>query len=271
MAPRRNARRRRSRSLRAGEAHSALGLALAAETVRTGLEPPDQHGQVVVVSERFGEIVEAGDQGLQHARGRSLDQPQLVPEGLDRLAPLVQPVVAGLVPGAAKVAAAGPIGAFDAGADRGEPAFDTPVLDELSGCFQQPPRQRDSQVTASNAVGCDGRNFGLGGTDLVEFGVVFVGRPQLVEGRQHGVGVSDRRQRLGSIADELIEVLELVAERTTNQSGDRPNLLAPLANGVDRFLDVGGISIEFVQDVERLVDALARHTSYLVRHPFRRL
>jgi hypothetical protein len=108
----------RSRSaLGAGEVDGAHHVLAAAEVGRIVGQSLHEHCQIVVVAQGLGEIVEGVDDRFERTGCGRFDQPQLVPEVLDRLAPLVQSLVGRSFACAPQRRPAAPVGGLDPSAE----------------------------------------------------------------------------------------------------------------------------------------------------------
>ena len=220
---------------------------LAAEATGIGVEPGDQHCEIVVVAERLGEIVEPRDQRRQDAGRSGFEQPDLVPQRLDRLAPLVHPIVGCPALRTCEVPSTAPVRLRQSVDQPFRAAVDVPMVDPGSGSAEKFDGPSDLRIVAVDRAGRLGHQFGLSGTDGVETGVgVNAARcAEIVQGCKRGVGVADRGQFVCRIAHEGIERPELGSDRRAHQAGQRTRLLTAFPHGVDGVLRIGRLrSIE---------------------------
>ena len=88
----------------------------------------DQHGEVVVVTEHLGELIEFVDERAQHAGRGVVEELHLVPQVLHRLAPLVQAIVCGVGANPSHRRTPPAVGGLDPALECAEPARDLPLL-----------------------------------------------------------------------------------------------------------------------------------------------
>jgi hypothetical protein len=115
--------------LRAGETMCVRDRLGAAVVVGVVGETPDEDGEVMVVAERLGQVVEALDRPVEHAWRRPPQEPNVVPEVLGRLAPLVQVIVGRLGQRPAVRPPAAPKRGFESGTERVVAVCEVPAAD----------------------------------------------------------------------------------------------------------------------------------------------
>ena len=98
----------------------------------------------------------------------------------------------------------------------------------------------DTRIAAVHATVSVINGGELPRTHTIHFGVVDqpVPRSEILERGQHRVSVTNRCECIGGFTDNVIELIEVVAERGMHEPRSRPNPLAPLADIMDGSLDL---------------------------------
>ncbi len=155
------------------------------------VEEFDQDGEVVVVAERLGQHIELRGERAEHAGRSVVDQLHLIPEVLDRLAPLVKFVIGGVGPYQAQCGPSLPVGRSDPVLDRVERTRDLPASRGRPRLDEQGASGRDPIVAGGERIaGRQCRDLGLALAGCAERSVVGGGREQRIERRHDRMRVA---------------------------------------------------------------------------------
>jgi hypothetical protein len=219
----------------------------------------------MIGAEQLGEpLVLLGVRG-QHLGPQLLEQPLVVPEVLDPLAPLVQALDGGLVGGGAQRVAAALVGGDDAVDERR-------AVGAVPGQRLHPLDERLEPVgglggRVAGLVARVGQHEGLARAGEVGFGQApGVALGEVLIRRAHDVGVARARQQPGRVAQLRVELAHRGAGQPgAGQAQQRAGLLHRLARVVDRL---AAVVVGVAQAVRGALELLGDHPAQLMGQRF---